>query len=205
MSPTRHVTEDSSSPLPDAELVRLCVEEGCPDSFEHLMTRYHGRVYSVIMRLVQDRERASDLTQEAFLKAWRGLARFEGGSSFFTWIYRIARNLVASHYRRERSRPRVVIGVDEDRGDDDATGVSVPDERFEPESRAQERELRQGLMNALEELGPDFREIIVLKDIQGMAYEEISDLLEIPVGTVRSRLHRARLELKAKMRPLLGE
>ena len=112
MSPRTQNDSPSMSSPPDGELIRLCVERKDADAFEALMSRYHERVYGSIMRQVRDSERARDLTQETFLKAWRALDRFEGTAGFYTWIYRIARNLVASDYRKLAARPRVQVSLD---------------------------------------------------------------------------------------------
>ena len=186
---------------PDEELVRRVVDASDGEAFELLMSRYQARIYSVIMRLVRDQERARDLTQETFMKAWRGLAGFEGGAGFYTWLYRISRNLVTSDWRREKSRPRFTHSVDEAPTEGRATGAAVVpiDRRSDPGDRARARERQRLLLDAIDELVPDFKEILVLRDLEGLAYEEIADMLDLPVGTVRSRLHRARLELKAKI------
>jgi len=164
------------------------------------MSRYHDRIYGVIARLVRDADHARDLVQEAFLKAWRGLPRFEGTSSFYTWLYRIARNLVISDISRAMARPRVTLSLDESA---DEHHGEVVDSRDGPGTTTLKGERRRLVADAILALVPDFREIIVLRDVEGLSYEEIAELLEIPVGTVRSRLHRARLELKARLADIL--
>lgn len=198
MSQSERRKQDDGMALDDAELVRRCVEEGRPEAFEPLMSRYQDRVYRLIARSVRDGETAADLTQETFLKAWRGLPKYQGDAEFFTWLYRIARNVVASEFRRVAARPKIVASV-EARSDEEA-GVPEPEaQHASPEAAALTRERQEQLWDALQGLGPEFREIILLRDVEGQSYEDLADLLEIPVGTVRSRLHRARLELKARV------
>ena len=179
--------------------------EGRHDAFDVLVERHHGRVFGVVHRMVGDREKAMDLTQETFLKAWKGLGGFSGQSAFFTWLYRIARNVVMSQGRYDSARPRIRVSLDEP----DSSGVGEG-RRMEPVDATRlpgERllaEEQQGLVTeAITALPSDFREIVVLRDMQDRPYEEIAELLEIPVGTVRSRLHRARMELKERLKRVL--
>ncbi|MEZ6196510.1 MAG: sigma-70 family RNA polymerase sigma factor [Planctomycetota bacterium] len=185
----------------DAELVQSCVADGRAEAFEMLMSRYQDRVYRTIGRFVRDPDQAMDLTQETFLRAWRGLGSFQGGSEFYTWLYRIARNVVTSDHRRAAARPRIVASI-EARPEEGRSAAEPADLGGGPEAALLSRERQQRLVDALDMLVPDFREIILLRDVESRSYEEIAELLEIPVGTVRSRLHRARLELKARMGPL---
>jgi RNA polymerase sigma-70 factor, ECF subfamily len=192
----------NASEVADAELIKLAAG-GDGDAFEELMVRYYDKVYAVLARMVHDAERARDLTQECFLKVWRALPSFAGESSFYTWVYQISRNLVISELRRERARPRVSASIDQGEGSGGDAPVAVADERGDPVRAASRRERQRVLVDAVASLAPDFREIIVLRDIERLAYEEIAVMLSIPVGTVRSRLHRARCELKAKISGVL--
>ena len=154
--------------------------------------------------MVGDSDRSRDLTQEVFFKAWKGLKGFREESRFTTWLYRIAHNVVTSALRYDAARPKLRISLD-DEGDGD-TGrspdpVSAADE---PDESALRQERRQLLLDAVARLAPDQREMIVLRDMQNRSYEEIAEVLEIPVGTVRSRLHRARLELKERLKHHFG-
>ena len=188
--------------MSDAELVAQCVDGSRPSAFEDLVDRYGERLYRVVHRLVGDAEMARDLTQDTFLKAWRGLPSFSGSSSFYTWIYRIARNVVTSEYRRLQARPRVVRSLDAgpNGGSDDASErLDVADDGEGPRSALMSKERREAVTAAIVALVPEFREIIVLRDIEKHSYEDIAEMLTIPVGTVRSRLHRARMELKASL------
>ena len=179
-------------------------QSGRPEAFDLLVERHQDRVYGVIHRMVNDREKAMDLTQEAFLRAWRGLGTFGGQSAFFTWLYRIARNVVMSAGRYEAARPKIRVSLDEPaRGGDAESGRS----RIDPEDTSRlpgesllVREQRDLVVQAIGSLPSEFREIVILRDMRDQSYEEIADLLDIPLGTVRSRLHRARMELKERLR-----
>ena len=186
---------DAKSRTQDAELVDAA-RRGAADAFEELLGRYYEKLYGVIARMVREPEQARDLTQDCFLRAWRALPDFAGEASFFTWLYQIARNLVISAARRERARPKITASIDqasEDRTEWRDTSALDP---AEPLNR---RERRLALIQAIESLPPDFREVIVLRDLEGLAYEELAILLKVPVGTVRSRLFRARMELKTRL------
>jgi RNA polymerase sigma-70 factor (ECF subfamily) len=183
----------------DECLIRAC-RSGDAEAFGALVSRYQGRLYPTVLRLTGSTEDALDLLQEAFLRAYQNLDRFQGESSFYTWIYRIAINLALSDRRRKR---RTLRWVDEHRGPDVAelqdrqgTDPAAPVERAERDHRIQE---------ALNTLPPDYRAVLVLKEFDGLAYEEISAVLGIPIGTVRSRIHRARCELRDQLRELVEE
>lgn len=187
----------------DENLVREAMS-GVPEAFDGLVERYQDRVYGLIHRMVGDREKAMDLTQEVFLKAWRGLPGFGGQSAFYTWLYRIAHNVVVSAARGEASRPRL-SSLDRPRPSeaDEGRGLDVEDQAPRPSDRLLTEECRSLILAAIGDLPTDFREIIVLRDMQDHGYEEIAEFLDIPVGTVRSRLHRARMELKDRLRRVL--
>lgn len=177
---------------------------GSAEAFEDLVRRHQDRLYGLIHRLVGDPEQALDLTQETFLKAWKGLARFEGACAFYTWLYRIARNVIISRARYESARPRLTASLS-DCDDGGGRSFAEPEARAKtPEQEAISGERRAALLQAVHALPEDFREVIVLRDMQDHSYEEIALLLEIPLGTVRSRLHRARLELRERLTPIIG-
>lgn len=178
--------------------------QGRPEAFDLLVQRHQDRVYGVIHRMVTDREKAMDLTQETFLRAWRGLGRFEGQSAFFTWLYRIARNVVMSQGRYDSARPKIRVSLDEPfSSDGDGRRMEIEDGAAGPRDGLQVEEHRELVLEAIAALPQDFREIVILRDMQDRAYEEIAELLEVPIGTVRSRLHRARMELKERLKSVL--
>jgi RNA polymerase sigma-70 factor (ECF subfamily) len=183
----------------DQGLIAAC-RAGRTEAFGVLVGRYQDRLYPTVLRLCGCAEDAHDLLQEAFLRAFERLGSFHGESSFYTWIYRIAVNLALSDRRRKKAafRRRQTRRDDSiDPADDPSqTDPALPLERAERDDRVHE---------ALKALAPDHRAVVVLKDLDGLRYEEIAATLGIPVGTVRSRLHRARSELRERLRGALDE
>jgi RNA polymerase sigma-70 factor (ECF subfamily) len=180
--------------LDDHCLIDAC-RAGKTEAFGVLVNRYQDRLYPTVFRLTGCAEDALDLLQEAFLRAYEKLERFHGESSFYTWVYRITINLALSDRRKRRHATRVALPLDppDARVEDDP---AAPLERAERDERIQE---------ALDALAPDHRAVVVMKEFDGLRYEEIGAMLGIPVGTVRSRLHRARCELRERLRSLLDE
>ncbi|WP_422930305.1 sigma-70 family RNA polymerase sigma factor [Singulisphaera sp. PoT] len=164
------------------------------------MNRYQDRLYPTVFRLTGCAEEAQDLLQDAFLRAFEKLDYFQGESSFYTWVYRIAVNLTLSNRRRKRPSLSLARGKEEGVGepasDVEETDPSLPLERAERDRR---------VLEALDSLAPDHRAVIVMKEFDGLHYEEIGAILGVPVGTVRSRLHRARCELRDRLRSLVDE
>jgi RNA polymerase sigma-70 factor (ECF subfamily) len=187
----------------DLSLVQAC-RDGRTEAFGVLVERYQCRLYPTILRLVGSAEDAEDILQDAFVRAFEKLDQFQGESSFYTWIYRIAVNLALSGHRRRRVRfatPRP------GRRPPVCRGLHPVDESVEADPAVHlERAERERIVEAaLNRLGPEHRAVVVLKDFDGRRYEEISAILDIPVGTVRSRLHRARCELRDRLRVLIDE
>jgi RNA polymerase sigma-70 factor (ECF subfamily) len=173
---------------------------GDTEAFGVLVRRYQDRLYPTALRLTGRAEDAHDLLQEAFLRAYLKLGHFHGESAFFTWLYRITVNLALSQRRtRHWSAPG-----------GERSGSPPADWPADPAATDPSRHLEQAerdaqVQQALDQLSPEHRAVVVMKDIDGLRYEEIAESLRIPVGTVRSRLHRARLELKDRLRGLLHE
>ncbi|GIK17052.1 MAG: RNA polymerase sigma-H factor [Planctomycetota bacterium] len=187
----------------DAALIRQ-VQSGEVRVFAELIRRYQDRVYNTCWRFCGHAEDARDLTQDTFLHAFRRIGEFRLDSRFYTWLFRIAVNLSISH--RRKARHRAAWSLDGASGNDDASGspgVRLADHAGEPpDERASIAEQRERLGQALRRLDEEHRTVIVLRDIEGLSYTDIAEVLDVPVGTVRSRLHRARLELSEVMRPL---
>lgn len=187
----------------DLTLVREA-RSGRSEAFDLLVRRHQDRIYGVIHRMVNDREKAMDLTQESFLRAWKGLGTFEGQSAFFTWLYRIARNVVMSAGRYEAARPKIKVSLDDPAPGSDTDGrrprIDLEGASRSPGESLLAQERRDLVVQAIGSLPPEFREIVILRDMRDQSYEEIAELLEVPLGTVRSRLHRARMELKERLR-----
>jgi RNA polymerase sigma-70 factor (ECF subfamily) len=183
----------------DQCLIDAC-RAGNTEAFGVLVTRYQDRLYPTVFRLTGCADEARDLLQDAFLRAFQNLPRFHGDSSFYTWVYRIAVNLALSG--RRRRRPLLRLHLDSEGAGLDSqydlaeTDPSAPLERAERDRTVQE---------ALSALAPDHRAVIVMKEFDGLHYDEIAETLGVPVGTVRSRLHRARCELRDRLRGLVED
>ncbi len=174
---------------------------GDPAAFGQVVGRYQHRGVGLAHRVGGDAGLPKDLSQETFLRAWRGIASFEGQSEFFTWLWRIARNVVISHGRSESVRPKLVSNS----GGEEESGVHEPGAaRPAPAGRLGRGDGRRRPPRALRALPFEFREVLVLRDMEDRPYEEIAVLLQVPLGTVRSRLHRARLALREHLRLSLG-
>ena len=183
----------------DDELVRRC-QDGQAGAFEELLDRYQDRIFNLVYRLSGHYQDAQDMTQDVFVKALEHIADFRQQAQFYTWLFRIAVNVAISRRRRgQRVRfvpldPPASASAD---GDGQGGGVRLADERAEDPPEAVERdETNRRVAGAIGQLDEEFRGVLVLKDIEGFDYERIGEILELPLGTVKSRLHRARLELK---------
>jgi RNA polymerase sigma-70 factor, ECF subfamily len=183
-------------PLDDVQLVTRA-QGGDRAAFGSLVERYQERVLNLCYRRLNDRELALDATQEAFLKAYRGLARFRAESRFYTWLFRIAVNEATTAHRR-RSRRRAgsldAVGSEGERVPEPAADAS-----YDPEAEVARGDERSVLMAAIAELDEEQARVVVLRDVEQLSYQEVADILEIPLGSVKSRLHRARHALKTRL------
>jgi RNA polymerase sigma-70 factor (ECF subfamily) len=177
----------------DRRLIAEC-RNGRADAFGELVRRYQDRLYRTVYRLVDQAEDSRDIVQEAFLSAYQSLDRFKGNSEFFTWLYRIAVNAAISQKRKRRLPMRVLRGRDEERGPSEPLDPRAPGH---PGLALEKAEDARRIQDALNQLSPEHRAVLVLKDMEEEKYESIAQILAVPIGTVRSRLHRARLELRA--------
>ncbi len=169
---------------------------GDTEAFGDLVARHGRRVHAAVLRMVRDADAAEDLAQEAFVKAYTGLASFRRGSSFYTWLYSIAVNQVRSEFRRRGARGGGRTASLDAPGRD---GASLPEPAARgpgPADEAARRDDAALLHEAIDGLDEEFRVAVVLRDLQGLSYEEISVATGAPVGTVRSRIHRARASLR---------
>ena len=172
-------------------------------AFGLLVERNQDYVYNAVFHLVGNEEDAEDIAQEVFLRAYRNLRGFRGQARFTTWLYGIMLNSVRSYWRRRRSRTVLSLtGQDDD--EEDRAGADPPFAGDGPHEMSQRREQVQAVRVAIAGLDAELREILVLRDIQGLSYEELADALSLPAGTVKSRLHRARQALKDALEPLYG-
>jgi RNA polymerase sigma-70 factor (ECF subfamily) len=171
-------------------------------AFDRLVQERSGDVYALLYRLTEDAEEARDLTQETFLRAFQNISRFRCDADLKTWIYRIAINQARNRWRWWRRRRRdQTISLDVETGERQETlSASLPDRaQPNPEQETLERERERLLSRALQTLGRPFREAVILRDVEGLSYEEIAQALEISIGTVKSRLSRGRIELRRKL------
>jgi RNA polymerase sigma-70 factor (ECF subfamily) len=162
--------------------------DGDRDAFEQLVLMHADRLYAVVLRTCASRDDAEEVVQETFLRAWRGLRRFEGRSQFFTWLYRIAINEARRGHERRRGRPQTAPLAD-------AAG-EVPDERAGPHARAQTHELRGALERAILALPLDYRMPLVLRDVEGLSTAQAAAVMELGEAAFKSRLHRARMAVR---------
>lgn len=187
----------------DAFLERLRARDMA--AFDLFVNERSAEVYSLLYRLTEDAEEARDLTQETFLRAFKHIDSFRGDADLKTWLYRIAINQARNRWRWWKRRKKdSIISLDiSDRDDDEplSARISSNNER-DPEQNLLARERETALLKALKTLKQDFREAVILRDIEGLSYEEIADTLEISVGTVKSRIARGRLELRKKLSSL---
>ncbi len=167
---------------------------GDPNAFERLVRDNQDRVYSLCLRMAGDRHEAEDLAQEVFLKAWQGLASFQGGSKFSTWLFRLAANLCIDAQRKRERRRGVEPAVSLD--DPDSSWREPSDPRQDPQRQLERTERSRALDRALTRLSDDQRQIVVLRELAGLSYQEISQRLDLDLGTVKSRLARGRLALR---------
>ena len=173
-------------------------KKGDVESFELLVGAYQQKVYNLSYRLLGDKEEAEDLVQEVFINVFRHLSRFRGDSQFSTWIYQVAMNHCRNRlkYLKRRFRHATESLDDPLHTKEGEVGRDFPDEKDVPEEAFYRRQVQNMVQSALRELREDYREVVALRDIQDLSYQEISEILNLPEGTIKSRLHRARFELK---------
>ncbi|MEE9422797.1 MAG: RNA polymerase sigma factor RpoE [Gammaproteobacteria bacterium] len=186
----------------DEELVKR-VQRGEKAAFDILVRKYEHKIANVIGRYMRDSSEVQDVAQEAFIKAYRALPNFRGDSAFYTWLYRIAIN-TAKNYLVARSR-RPPAGDIDAQDAEQYEGASGLKEYATPEHMLLKSELEITIQAAIDDLPEDLRTAIVLRELEGFSYEEIATAMECPIGTVRSRIFRARDAIDTRIRPLLDE
>ncbi|HUP00927.1 MAG TPA: sigma-70 family RNA polymerase sigma factor [Gemmatimonadota bacterium] len=188
---TVRIQEIEAPVLTDNELVAqyLAGEERC---FRELVERYEGRIVNFIQRSIGDRERAHDLAQETFIRVYRHLRRFDPSKKFSTWIYTIASNLAKNELRNRSRNPLVLFQTLTSSWDDDHRPLQFEDSSMRPDDLYRRRHLRELVERAAEKLPAHHREVFILREIEGKTYEEIADITDTQLGTVKSRLNRAR-------------
>ena len=184
----------------DRELVER-VQRGERKAFDLLMLKYQHRIAKLIARYVQDPSEVLDVAQESFLKAYRAIPRFRGDSAFYTWMYRIAINTAKNHLAAQARRPRE-SGVDVTDAEQ-FDGVTELKELVTPEGLVLTEEIQRTVVAAIEALPEDLKVAISLRELEGLSYEDIARAMECPIGTVRSRIFRAREAINERLDPLL--
>lgn len=186
--------------LLDAELVKR-VQAGDSGAFDLLVQKYQHKVVNLIGRFVSDHSECQDIAQDAFIKAYRAIGSFRGDSQFYTWLYRIAANTAKNHLAsRARKSPAYAVDVDDAEHFEGESGLK---EYTNPENVLLTAEIEATVYRAIENLPDDLKSAITLREIDGLSYEEIADVMDCPIGTVRSRIFRARDVIDKELRPLL--
>ena len=186
----------------DQQLVERA-QRGDKKAFELLVVKYQRKLARLLSRFVRDASEVEDVTQEAFIKAYRALPSFRGDSAFYTWLYRIGINTAKNYLVSLGRRAPTVTGVDSE----EAEGIEEGDQLRDlntPENQMMSRQLAETVNHALQELPEELRTAITLREIDGMSYEEIAQIMNCPIGTVRSRIFRAREAIAERLRPQLG-
>lgn len=184
----------------DAELVKR-VQAGDKRAFDILVLKYQSRIINLISRYVSDHHAAMDVAQEAFIKAYKGLKNFRGDSAFYTWMYRIAINTAKNHLASiGRKMPEYAVDAQEAEQFEGESGLK---EYASPERVLMSEEIKETVHKAIEALPEDLKAAITLRELEGMSYEEIAEVMDCPIGTVRSRIFRAREAIDKRLKPLI--
>lgn len=195
--------QDALSELDDGGLVAAFLE-GEKRAFNILVDRYQGRLVNFVYRTTGDRERAEDLVQETFIRVYRHLHRFDQSKKFSTWIYTIASNLAKNELRNRSRNPLVLFQAIRRNWDADQKPLEWEDNTYRPDDLFRKRHLRQMVESAVEELPEHHRTVFVLRELEGKTYEEIAEITSCNLGTVKSRLNRARNNFAQIIAPLLA-
>jgi len=176
---------------------------GSEAAFRALVQRYRTRIMNLVCRFINDRDRAEEISQEVFLRVFRNRERYRKSGKFSTWIFTIAVNLTKNEIR-SRVRHRGTFSLDAMEEESGGQGVSFPDAKPLPDEDLNANEIGRKVAEALHKIPARYREAVVLRDVEGLSYEEVGQILRIPGGTVRSRINRARLMLKERLKPYLS-
>jgi RNA polymerase sigma-70 factor, ECF subfamily len=198
------VTDRELLPDVDAPLIER-VKQGDVKAFEMLVVKYQRRVERLVARMVRDVDIVQDITQETFIRAYRAIPQFRGESAFYTWLYRIAVNTAKKALLQLKRDPLVTESARLSRDEDDETS-RVENELTDgetPDAVLASKQVARAVNSAVEALSEDLRQAITLREIEGLSYEEIAEMMNCPIGTVRSRIFRAREAIAQRLRPLL--
>jgi len=184
----------------DSELVKR-VQNGDKAAFDILVKKYQQKVVNLVSRFVSDHSECYDVAQDTFIKAYRALDKFRGDSQFYTWLYRIAANTAKNHLAtRSRKSPAYSVDVDDAEYYDGESGLK---DQTTPENLLLTEEIKRTVYSAIEKLPEDLKSAITLRELEGLSYDEIAEVMDCPIGTVRSRIFRARDAIDKELRPLL--
>lgn len=186
----------------DQQLVERA-QKGDKRAFELLVIKYERKLGRLLSRMVRDAAEIDDITQEAFIKAYRALPQFRGESAFYTWLYRIAVN-TAKNYLMAKGKREIPKSDFVDEDGEAMEDVLMPHDIATPDAELQTKQIAKAVNEAVEALPEELRTAITLREIEGLSYEEIAQMMDCPIGTVRSRIFRAREAIAEKIRPMLG-
>lgn len=178
--------------MTEQELIQAA-QRGDQKAFEQLVKDNQSLVYNLAYRMTGNPDDAADLTQDAFLNAWKGLTHFQGQSSFSTWLYRLTSNACVDFLRRQKRRETLSLTMEEDEED---RQIQIPDERYSPQRELERKEAHRILQEGLSALSPEHRQVLLLRESEGLSYQEIAQCLGLEEGTVKSRIARARTALR---------
>jgi RNA polymerase sigma-70 factor (ECF subfamily) len=188
----QEVSVKGSEPIEDLELIRRS-QSGDTEAYDQLVSKYRAKIFTLVRGMVRNEHDASDLVQEGWLKAWQSIHQFKGRSSFYTWLYRITMNVTIESLRRKRQREEIELI--------DAIASFLPS----PRANDRRTEIQEKVESALAKLSPEHRAVVVLKELEGLQYREIAEVLNIPVGTVMSRLFYAKKQLQSRLRSVYNQ
>ncbi len=183
----------------DVELVKQC-QRGDTKAYNELVTRYRGKVYAMIYNMVRNEQDAWDLAQDGFLKAWKSIASFRGQSAFYTWLYRIMTNVTIDWLRKKQIQGGTEFDDSLELNHVEPGSVTMPKSELLPDEKMEHAEIRKRIDAALDKLSPEHRAVIVMKEMDGMQYNEIADAVGCSLGTVMSRIFYARKKLQTLLR-----
>lgn len=186
----------------DQQLVER-VQNGDKHAFDLLVAKYQRKLIRLLSQFVRDPAEVEDVAQETFIKAYRALPSFRGDSAFYTWLYRIGINTAKNYLVSQGRKAPTLQGIDSEEAENFEEG-GILREMHTPESELMSKQIAQTVNQTLEELPEELRTAIILREIEGLSYEDIASIMECPIGTVRSRIFRAREAISEKLRPLLG-
>lgn len=183
--------------MTEYEIIEKC-KNGDREAFNTLVEMYQQQVFNIAYGMLSDYEDASDASQEVFIKIYKSIASFKGQASFATWMYRICAN-VCNDMLRKRQRRGITLSIDADDEDENSLYNELPSNELQPDEQLELNERQAAVRQAIDSLKDEYKEIIVYSDMNDMSYEEVSQVLKVPVGTVKSRLNRARNALRKKL------